>query len=1781
MSMVQRRWSLPLAATVAMAWSGVSFAQIQSFGSGSLIIPMQSSFQTPCGSDAAYGLVIRLLKANQSGGYFDPATHPGHTPVTINWAINGSKNSPNRCIPTNLNSPSADHFGGANPILDVYSNPSSGYNDGCDFQIAGTVLQQPVTQVDYGCDPWTASCNAGSGFFPTVQVPMRTPGVICTDPYRTGGSGSNGANTWDEVLVTNPTGGDPACCVTTTHHHHHHGGTNCDCSGCPPPQPSGHSGACNPATGAGSPVIMGPPQDSTWTPGPPSNINGNGATPNTQVILWELTTPQPPPLNAPPSSQWTQVATTQSDPMGNFHFNNYTPNPANAQLTQPAPWCGAAQAAWSPGCNNTPYLLFYLPGGVCNGTSGLQYIGFQTPEAIPTYSAQTLTTAGGFTTIQYMGGAWVIDSTQAQEVIEYIEQGDTTNPNPALNTLVPVGAVGSVPAGTVDELAEYTGNNASGSRISYSQLAAGLGGDSYGSPAGYFDVCTGPLLTINGRRPNGSLPNTDHYVSMHQALVGFTANIVKRFNSVPPKIALVDTESNGDQTGSPSVSGLQILDAYLGNAGLYLVNSTPNHVDSGGCPTGTISGCSVNGGQAGFIYDKFDAEYDLMSIAGNPTGILNQTSSGKLVYGVLWTPHWEATNNFNYGGQYTGGATPSGVNGMNNIDTFLSTKGTGLMGECASIESYEGASNAQAAIDFPVTNFLFSNNVYINNLPQDDGNWDGRNCSNPDYPNDPQDACHVVSNNGNSSNCTPGNAPHQGGECMYWDNAFVPFAQIGDYHFVQTSGAVQDFKPDSTLAPASTYLPGTVRLATSWTNYHPGDYPNNPHGCGCGPGPAGITNLNCCAGYDIIDFGYVDSDPNQGTVVYVAGHDYQISTAATRIILDTLLNLGSNPVQTDHAMAAPTVYVDPNGATASGGGSVPGPTTLLFTPVYDVLSGAPVTRFTYLWSNGSTWLFPEYPGDIYEQSPLVNVGSVTALSVGVNVFNNGSVLWDARAILESQYDGNLSANPAGPSGRNLFTYLGGTIQSVGGAPNGLMQQGWVPTAISPEEVTDPSCIDVLQWGTVNDGKHPSYIGLVQGSDGICDIEEAVQMLAAPAAVSGPPWTNYQTAASAQANQDMIQGMLQVVQGWCFSTGGSDGSGHYTPQPNIGQCNYGPTAQNYPTLGGFVDGAPAVVGPSTNVLGDTRPTVAYAAGWDGEIHAFYVSGGETYAGPPSPLHYPNPSIASAFTATGGTSKTTGTDYATAFKHASLGTPPVPVMTELWAFMPASQLPLLSSNGQMLDTSPVVQDVFADFGVPQTGIREWHTVLVGSAGSPLGYTGSELFAIDVTNPLKPVLLWDVMGTWTGPIGTVSPIAVTNNPNQPAPSGVQIRYVQTALGAGYPIQGTTATGVYDYSLLGGTRGLAIGPERFGEEPVFPVYLTSNFNSDVHNMGPLPALPMNNGMQTIAIDLATGQKIWDWIQPYAPAPANVPSSIDVPQSVTLLPDVTGSIATVYAADFDGQLWELPAQTGLNNWSAVIPNAGVAKLGSIFTTGPLNSGTEAAGSAVNPAEPITTNVTIAKLPPGGFGAGATLTPWQGNVVALVGTDGSGDGFVDGRGYIHIINIDPSRRQGSGANTGVAPSDTASADTWTPSVPPAGQPGSLKPFPIQLGPNERAYGNITVSGTQVFFSTATVPVTNPGAIGSGTGNTYSVDLKNATSGYSLAANNLTSAYGPSQANYGGVAVLTDSTGVTHIIASQESQMVHMTTAANSTAVPVPQLTVSRAQSGLVYQVVGWLRRMLQ
>lgn len=138
------------------------------------------------------------------------------------------------------------------------------------------------------------------------------------------------------------------------------------------------------------------------------------------------------------------------------------------------------------------------------------------------------------------------------------------------------------------------------------------------------------------------------------------------------------------------------------------------------------------------------------------------------------------------------------------------------------------------------------------------------------------------------------------------------------------------------------------------------------------------------------------------------------------------------------------------------------------------------------------------------------------------------------------------------------------------------------------------------------------------------------------------------------------------------------------------------------LGGVDRSTVAVIPPSSFAGSATRPTMVYFGATDGMLHAVCASSGGT------------------------TESTTGI-------CPKAG-------TELWAFLPRVQLPLIRTGTARIDGSPRVVDVFGDFSGRQTGgARGWRTILTFQTGFAVDGQAAA-YAIDVTDPASPTVLWE---------------------------------------------------------------------------------------------------------------------------------------------------------------------------------------------------------------------------------------------------------------------------------------------------------------------------------------------------------------------------------------------------------------------------------------------------------
>ncbi|MFL5353789.1 hypothetical protein [Archangium sp.] len=418
-----------------------------------------------------------------------------------------------------------------------------------------------------------------------------------------------------------------------------------------------------------------------------------------------------------------------------------------------------------------------------------------------------------------------------------------------------------------------------------------------------------------------------------------------------------------------------------------------------------------------------------------------------------------------------------------------------------------------------------------------------------------------------------------------------------------------------------------------------------------------------------------------------------------------------------------------------------------------------------------------------------------------------------------------------PGSRTLFTVLGSNQEGLKRVPFSLEQLG-------------TRCVDAPSTGKI---------------DGVCDLQEALTL---DRNAAGSSWLDLDgngriditvpTAKLSELNH-VSQHFVQRVRGFCVAHDTTDSTPVDTMTPTVSDCDNRQFGEVRATLGGLDHASSAVVGPSDYIKAP-RPEVIYIGGLDGQLHALYLRGTQPNFSPPLPG------------------------------------------TELWAFIPKGQLSRLRTNNARVDVSPVVTDVYVDYadkdddGVlspneRNTGLYRWRTVLISGSGR----LGGEMFALDVTNPLKPVVLWDVTASVDN---TDDPVRTNNTaPLWSDRTGVPAPDYKD-------LSSAVHTGPYNYTDLGDSLDMNLVPVRRGNRPSFQVIVSTN-----------GARTGAQQLQVFALDAGTGKKLWQWERPYGALTSNsVPGGTS-----TLDVDGDGSMDRVYVGDMEGRLWELSILTGVN----------------------------------------------------------------------------------------------------------------------------------------------------------------------------------------------------------------------------------------------------------------------------
>lgn len=502
-------------------------------------------------------------------------------------------------------------------------------------------------------------------------------------------------------------------------------------------------------------------------------------------------------------------------------------------------------------------------------------------------------------------------------------------------------------------------------------------------------------LGTQGTAPTSSCTlGVDHYVNIHRTTTAFVANIGKAFQAVPPRLALLATDKN---THTSTVSN-NILQGYLLNAGL-------SYTGAAGCPPASVQAANATicpgGATSGQIYDSFDFD----DIVNNQ---LAATVAGKPLYTMLWTPHWEVTHVNKFSCVAAGGAgcvcttnctacTRTGstgtctmvagssvpqppnaneINALGKISAFLDGQ-TGLAAECASVTSYEGDYLAGVADTQGVPQFQTC---------LDNG---AGGCSGSKTPWGIERSPTSAGTTSNSRNCSDPNMT-TGSKCVVYSYPGDSFAQTGDYSWSAVSGHTQTWLPNT--AASSIYKPGVVPLISEVNSLDltkivtPSPYNGSPSAAETAARPMVVAELT--------SRNVKDNTAGKANILYLAGHDQRTSVSGTKVMLETLLQLGIStlpPIVT-------IVEVSRNSPIAATIGGNPSIVQGTFEFVTSSSTTIVVPTFS-ADSDAGAFRFPFTHGHLRART----TGSITTTASG---FNTGTAVFDAAGgIPDANYVG--------------------------------------------------------------------------------------------------------------------------------------------------------------------------------------------------------------------------------------------------------------------------------------------------------------------------------------------------------------------------------------------------------------------------------------------------------------------------------------------------------------------------------------------------------------------------------------------------------------------------------------------------------------------------------------------------------------------------------------------------------------------------------------------------------
>ena len=467
---------------------------------------------------------------------------------------------------------------------------------------------------------------------------------------------------------------------------------------------------------------------------------------------------------------------------------------------------------------------------------------------------------------------------------------------------------------------------------------------------------------------------TTHYVNVHRAAVAFNAPAGKDFTAPPPRLALLDSDS----ATKTRLIASGILEGYLKNAGLDFSGAQ-------GCPTGgadvTDSTLCPSGATQGQIFDVFD----IKDLANNL--MANVDATGARQYQMVWMPHWET--------QTTTTQTPNTTEtaALTNLNTFLDQPG-GVMAECASIASIEGAYVHHTE----ATTCHITNSQDLTNYSScatragpiqlqtcvDDGTGSCSATTTPwgidrDAKGFGISSSYVYAALKNCSDPTMAS----GSTCAYYAYPGDPYSQTGDYlwnkgtnsTFGDGIGTVSDFLPNPYTN--SIYKPGVVPLVSAVASLNSSKLDT-------------VADARSMVAADLVTRSVKDNTAGKGNILYLGGHDLTSSVPGTKVVLQTLLQLG-----TDTAPTAGTTYELSRAAPIA---TTIGPTAATAVPsivqgTYDYVYPVPNRTTVSLAADVPYFTFPFYKGHLRVRATTAVTTTASNFSSGTDIFSTPTVVY--------------------------------------------------------------------------------------------------------------------------------------------------------------------------------------------------------------------------------------------------------------------------------------------------------------------------------------------------------------------------------------------------------------------------------------------------------------------------------------------------------------------------------------------------------------------------------------------------------------------------------------------------------------------------------------------------------------------------------------------------------------------------------------------------------------------